>query len=94
MSEPINPTYERAYKRYLKEALLVDDHTRRILKADCSNEYHGHPLSDDFCLPIGGIAPLMEAEVVCIEIDEKKVEATRKLFPKMNIIKGKFSTYF
>jgi len=88
MSEPMNPTYERTYKRYLKEALLIDDPAKRILKADCSNEYHGHPLSEDFCLPIGGIVPLMVAEVVCIEIDKKKVEDTRKLFPKMDIVVG------
>ncbi len=83
-----NKAFEPIYKRYLKEALGLDRKNNKILKADCSNEFHGHPKSGCFCLTIGGIAPLMEAEVICLEIDKELVKKTQVLYPDMNIVMG------
>ncbi len=83
-----NKAFEPIYKRYLKEALGVDKAGRKILKADCSNEFHGHPKSGCFCLVMGGIAPLMEADVTLLEIDKTLVRKTQALYPDLNIVMG------
>lgn len=77
----LNDTYRNLYRKYLKEALLVDKPDKEILKADCSNEYHGYP-GGLYRLLIGGISPLMEANVTCLEIDKEKVEKCEEFYPK------------
>jgi SAM-dependent methyltransferase len=76
-----NKRYADLYRRYLKEALKFDGKDKKILKADCSNEYYGYPFfqqkpehhPNPYLVP-WGIAPLMEADMTLIEINPEIIE--------------------
>lgn len=88
--------YSDLYKRYLKEALKFDGKDKKILKADCSNEYYGYPFfqqepshhPNPYLVP-WGIAPLMEAEVSLIDINPEIVAKVKDFTEGMlNVIEG------
>lgn len=85
----MNDEYADLYKRYLREAILLDGKDKKIFKADCNNEYHGHPdQKGESRTVLWGIAPLLRGDVFIVDTDPVKVHECRNLYRGIDIKVG------
>lgn len=86
----MNKAYELLYKEYLREAILLDGPGKKIFKADCNNEYWGHPNEETgFSKTVlWGIAPLLRGDVCMVDTDEKKVAMCKKVYSGLDVEVG------